>query len=302
MSPELPELVGFFSYSRKDDEYSDGALSRLRIGIHNELRLQLGRDIRLWQDTAAIPHGVLWEEEITKAIAESTFFIPIVTPSAVASPHCKFEFESFLARESALLRRDLVFPVLYVPVPALKSEHERRQNDVLRIIHARQYADWIGIRLDDIASPDVKKKICRFCEDIVRALRKTTVRPAAPPAKTSTEEIAPRATAASHESLARESKAYARVQTALLPGPAGVTDSAGSHGSSLGVNTKTATPEEDNFLVQLVKALEAAIERSPLLKFVANQVLPKLVAIIQIFFGVLIILSILYVIIGLFSK
>src|SRR5260221_7476555 len=78
MSAELPELVGFFSYSRKDDEYSNGILSRLRASIHDELRLQLGRDIRLWQDTAAIPHGTLWEEEIRRAIAESTFFIPIV--------------------------------------------------------------------------------------------------------------------------------------------------------------------------------------------------------------------------------
>jgi hypothetical protein len=61
---ELPELVGFFSYSRKDDENSEGALSRLRLRIHRELRLQLGRDFRLWQDTAAIPDGALWEDEI----------------------------------------------------------------------------------------------------------------------------------------------------------------------------------------------------------------------------------------------
>jgi len=37
---------------------------RLRMRIHSELRLQLGRDFRLWQDTAAIPDGALWEDEI----------------------------------------------------------------------------------------------------------------------------------------------------------------------------------------------------------------------------------------------
>src|SRR5271169_6196978 len=79
---DLPELVGFFSYSRRDDEHSGGALSRLRARIYDELRLQIGRDVRLWQDTAAIPHGTLWEDELKRAIAESAFFIPIVTPSA----------------------------------------------------------------------------------------------------------------------------------------------------------------------------------------------------------------------------
>jgi hypothetical protein len=52
---DLPDLVGFFSYSRKDDEDSEGALSKLRARIQRELRLQLGRSLRLWQDAAAIP-------------------------------------------------------------------------------------------------------------------------------------------------------------------------------------------------------------------------------------------------------
>src|SRR3954451_12345038 len=111
---DLPELVGFFSYSRRDDERSDGALSRLRARIAAELGLQLGREFRLWQDSAAIPDGSLWEEEIKRAIAESAFFIPIVTPSAVGSKHCRFEFESFLQREAVLGRNNLIFPILYV--------------------------------------------------------------------------------------------------------------------------------------------------------------------------------------------
>jgi hypothetical protein len=56
---ELPELVGFFSYSRSDDEHSDKALSLLRKRIRNELRLHLGPELRLWQDTEAIAHGAL---------------------------------------------------------------------------------------------------------------------------------------------------------------------------------------------------------------------------------------------------
>src|SRR5580693_6126739 len=105
---DLPELVGFFSYSRDDDDDSNGALSALRDRIQRELRGQLGRtrtEFRLWQDNAAIPSGALWEEEIKSAVAQSVFFIPIVTPTTVRSRHCKIEFDLFLRREAELGRR-----------------------------------------------------------------------------------------------------------------------------------------------------------------------------------------------------
>src|SRR5215831_3945831 len=169
---DLPELVGFFSYSRRDDEHSDKALSSLRKRIYSELRVQLGRELRLWQDTVGIPLGTRWESQIKKAIAESAFFIPIVTPSAVNSKYCRMEFEAFLARERELHRDDLVFPILYIPVPGLVTADHLGEDEVLKIIHARQCANWTEIRLKDAASPEVKAEVARFCKDIIEALRR----------------------------------------------------------------------------------------------------------------------------------
>src|SRR5438105_3165156 len=79
---ELPELVGFFSYSREDDEAFRGGLSGLREGIQRELSAQLGRSkttLRLWQDVAAIAPGKHWEAELKAAIDGSFFFIPIIS-------------------------------------------------------------------------------------------------------------------------------------------------------------------------------------------------------------------------------
>ena len=93
---DFPELVGFFSYSREDDEDSNGALSALRDRIQRELRGQLGRSFksfRLWQDKEAIAPGKLWEAEIRAAVEHSAFFIPIITPTVVKSPFCKFELD-----------------------------------------------------------------------------------------------------------------------------------------------------------------------------------------------------------------
>jgi hypothetical protein len=121
----LPEIISFFSYSREDDEAFKGALSALRGAIQRELGARLGRsqtNFRLWQDQEAIAPGKLWESEIKAAIEQAVFFLPIVAPRAVSSRYCKFEFDTFLARQQVLGRADLVFPVLYIDNPALKTK------------------------------------------------------------------------------------------------------------------------------------------------------------------------------------
>jgi formylglycine-generating enzyme required for sulfatase activity/TolA-binding protein len=172
MISELSEIVGFFSYSRRDDEHSMGALSRLRARIQSELRLQMGRDFRLWQDTAAIPDGALWQNEINRAIAESLFFIPIITPSAISSSHCSIEFAAFLKREAELGRHDLIFPILYITVEALEDQKEWSQSQLLSVIGSRQYLDWRKYRHHDSSSFEVAQQIEQYCRNIYKALRR----------------------------------------------------------------------------------------------------------------------------------
>jgi len=170
---DLPELIGFFSYSREDDEAFIGTLSALRNGIQSELSAQLGRSkatFRLWQDQVAIAPGKLWESEIKTAVEESCFFIPIVTPRSVGSKYCKFEFESFLAREKAIGRSDLIFPILYIPVAALENEAKWRDDPVLSTIGRRQYVDWRSLRYLDVHTTAVREQIGRLCQNIVEAL------------------------------------------------------------------------------------------------------------------------------------
>jgi TIR domain len=177
---ELPELVGFFSYSREDDEAFKGTLSALRDSIHRELSAQLGRSkttFRLWQDQAAIAPGKLWESEINAAVDQAVFFIPIVTPRAVNSKYCKFEFGAFLAREKELGRNDLVFPILYISVPALENEAKWRDDPVLSTIALRQYVDWRALRHLDVQTTAVREQIERLCSKIVEALNGPWVSP-----------------------------------------------------------------------------------------------------------------------------
>jgi hypothetical protein len=177
---DLPELVGFFSYSRDDDEDSHGALSAFRDRIQKELRGQLGRSkatFKLWQDTEMIGSGTQWETEIKKAVAQSVFFIPIITPTVVQSRYCRFELEAFLDRESALDRDDLVFPIVYIRVPGLEDDARQRSDPVLSIVGKRQWLDWRDFRHRDVNSPDAKAKIERFCQNICDALDRPWVSP-----------------------------------------------------------------------------------------------------------------------------
>ncbi len=177
---DLPEIIGFFSYSREDDEDSQGALSALRDRIQRELRGQLGRSMktfRLWQDKEAIAAGKLWEDEIKNAVGQAVFFIPIITPTVIKSPYCKFELESFLAREAELGRNDLVFPILYITVPELEDGASQKNDPVLSIIARRQYLDWREFRHRDVHSSDVLAVVERFCATIRDSLRRSWLSP-----------------------------------------------------------------------------------------------------------------------------
>jgi hypothetical protein len=105
------------------------------------------------------------------------FFIPIVTASAVGSKHCRLEFKSFLDREKALGRNNLIFPLLYVRVSALEHEEEWRRDEVLEIIGARQYIDWQEYRHRDLKEPEIARKIELYCRNIVETLRRPWLSP-----------------------------------------------------------------------------------------------------------------------------
>jgi uncharacterized membrane protein len=177
---DVPELIGFFSYSREDDTDSYGRLSALRGRIQAELRGLLGRTtktFRLWQDKEAIPSGTLWEGEIKGAVSQALFFIPIITPTVVASRYCRFELEAFIQREAALGREDLIFPILYIDVPGLEDGIGLENDPMLSLIAKRQYVDWREFRFLDVDSTEVRREVGRFCTDIRNALRRRWVSP-----------------------------------------------------------------------------------------------------------------------------
>jgi hypothetical protein len=177
---DLPELTGFFSYSRGDD-YDDDSMGTLRGCIHRELSAQLGRSrhhFKIWQDKVAIWPSTTWESNVNTAIEQSVFFIPIVTPRLVNSDSCKFELNAFLARERELGRDDLIFPILYIPVPTLQNAEQRRNDPVLSTVASRHYIEWHRLRHRDFDHREIADEIAAYCRCIVDAIRRPWLPPA----------------------------------------------------------------------------------------------------------------------------
>jgi formylglycine-generating enzyme required for sulfatase activity len=103
--------------------------------------------------------------------------MPIITPTVVKSPYCKFELDAFLARETELGRDDLVFPILYIKVPELEDSARQKSDSVLSIIAKRQFVDWRELRHSDVISKEVKGAVEGFCSQVCEALRRDWLTP-----------------------------------------------------------------------------------------------------------------------------
>lgn len=182
MSSVLPP-IGFWSYARTDDEDSYGWLRRLRLRLSARLRQRTGNGVtRLWQDQEAIPTGADWARTIDRAIAESSFFVPIITPAFLRSEWCCKELLAFAEKIDRLGRDDLIFPVHYIPVGNPQNLRDTDCHDpaVLPIIRRTQWkdftnADWHVVSPDTPGDADAKLflgAIFQLAEDIRGAIGK----------------------------------------------------------------------------------------------------------------------------------
>jgi hypothetical protein len=162
--------VGFWSYTRQDDAHSDGRLSQLRLLLGNAIGLRQGEQVRFFQDTEAIRFGADWAASIEDAIAEVTFFIPVVTPAFLKSKHCCDEFRAFRHRMEALGRDDLIFPIHYVDLDGFGSADSVFGED-FAALHRSQWADYRPLIYQDLRSPRVKQWADRLASDILTAMR-----------------------------------------------------------------------------------------------------------------------------------
>jgi F-box protein 11 len=167
----MPYPAGFFSYVRFNDETEEGRLSELREKLEAEVSMLLGETFELFQDTKGVGLGQNWQKRLDEGLAESTLFIPILTPAYLKRQACRDELEKFLAKEKDLGRDDLVLPLVYLETPAVTDEARRSQDPLATALHMHQYRDWSDLRFE----PWEKSKFLRLtaiAKEIVKALER----------------------------------------------------------------------------------------------------------------------------------
>jgi formylglycine-generating enzyme required for sulfatase activity len=171
--------TGFWSYTSSDDTASRGRLSQLRRLLADELQLKIGRlpKVHIFQDVAAIPHGTDWLKEIHRALDDSSFLIPIVTPAFLQSEMCCAEVARFRQREMELGRDDLIFPFHYIGVEDVDPDRSSECHDaaVLHLLRSRQWIDFRLLRLRNPDGEDVALKLETLADSLRAALRRDGV-------------------------------------------------------------------------------------------------------------------------------
>ncbi|MER5387357.1 toll/interleukin-1 receptor domain-containing protein [Streptomyces sp. NPDC002688] len=151
------EPVGFWSYTRRDDEIERGKIKRLVDLISDEFEIMTGRELHIFFDKQDISWGEEWRSRIDSAIMGTTFMIAIVTPRFFRSQECRREVITFSSHASSLGLDDLLLPILYSGSPDLLDESP--DDELATLIKRRQHVDWTSLRLEDEGSPKYRQAV-----------------------------------------------------------------------------------------------------------------------------------------------
>jgi hypothetical protein len=166
----------FLSYARFDDQQDAGQISRLRERLEGEVRAATGVELTIFEDREDIRWWQEWQARVESALEAVTFLIPILTPAFFQSAACRRELETFLRREEALGRKDLVLPIYYVDVPAFNDLGERAADPLAAVLAARQWDDWRELRFKAWTPPLLHRRLAPLAAQIRDALRAEAAR------------------------------------------------------------------------------------------------------------------------------
>ncbi|MFD3926889.1 TIR domain-containing protein [Streptomyces sp. NPDC058614] len=149
--------VGFWCYSRRDDELDGGRIRRLSESIADEFEIITGERLEIFLDESSLSWGDAWRTRIESALASATFLIPVVTPRFLKSQWCRKEVITFSGHAASLDLDDLLLPIHYVNVPQVTAEQS--DDEVVSLLSRRQFVDWRELRLEDEGSPKYRRAI-----------------------------------------------------------------------------------------------------------------------------------------------
>jgi hypothetical protein len=164
----------FMSYTRADDEFLGGALTKLREKLEPAIRFHSGRSIEVFQDVEGIHLGENIQQRIGESLDTTMVLLPIITPSYFNSKWCRQEFIYFCGRECILGRNDLIIPIYYQSVSdldaAMKYDSQPSDDPIINRIAAIKCFDWRQLQEHDMDDPEVRKSLKAIAQRIIQVI------------------------------------------------------------------------------------------------------------------------------------
>lgn len=166
----MSESQGFWSYVHADNVAEGERISQLARDIVDQMEMLTGERITLFLDKDAIEWGERWRQRIDEGLSSVAFFIPVLTPRYFLSSECRRELNAFARAATSLGVKELVMPLLYVDVPALRGDGEG--DELVELVKTFQWEDWRDLRFQDRSSEGYRRGVARLAQRLVEANRK----------------------------------------------------------------------------------------------------------------------------------
>lgn len=150
--------VGFWSYTRADNEAEGERILRLAARVREEFAALTADELELFVDRDSIPWGQEWKRLIDEALAGTTFFIPIITPRYFRRQECRRELLKFASEARRLGLEQLLLPVYWIPVRELDAE-EPPEDEAMALVGSIQWEDLRSVRLLDEDSAEYRQAV-----------------------------------------------------------------------------------------------------------------------------------------------
>jgi len=162
----------FLSYTRFDNEFSGGAISKFRDQLAAHVRALTGKPFQIFQDVDGIGLGEHWPKKLDDMLNQTRFFMPILTSSFFESEPCRSELEAFLEAEAKVGRTDLILPIYWTECELLDEETLRSEDPLAVILHERQHHDWRPLVFEAFESAKIQRSLQALARRIRTAKRR----------------------------------------------------------------------------------------------------------------------------------
>jgi TIR domain len=145
----------FWSYAHEDNRSDSDNIVVLANRLADEYSLITGNELKLFVDRD-IAWGEEWRRRIDKALVDTTFFVPIITPRYFTRRECLNELTTFHAKAEGSGLGELLMPILYAQVPDFSDNNP---DELIALVSRYEYTDWTAVRLEDPGSAVYRKAV-----------------------------------------------------------------------------------------------------------------------------------------------